>query len=150
MDILDLIKNEHRWIEALFLEIEAANDTAKLYNSFNQLAEEINLHAEIEAQIFYPVLRQWGSENKLIDTAQGEHDEVRQTLEEIETLSPTSEEFQAQIQALKQLFQHHIQEEENELFSQVRQHISEAKRRQMASEFAAAKSKLASDTSVVG
>ncbi|MBV8887136.1 MAG: hemerythrin domain-containing protein [Chroococcidiopsidaceae cyanobacterium CP_BM_RX_35] len=149
MDILDLIKNEHRQIEALFSEIETVNDTAKLYKSFNQLSEEINLHTEVEAQTFYSAIRQWGK-NELIDTAQREHNEVRRMLEEIESLSPTSEEFQAQVQALKQLFQHHIQEEENELFSQVRQYINEAKRTQMASEFASAKSKLASGMPAVG
>ena len=148
MDILDLIKNEYRQIETLFSEIESTSDTVKLYKGFNKLSEEIILHTEVKAQTFYPEIHQLGEKKELIDTALREHNEIRQMLEEIESLSPTSQEFQTQVQAAKRLFQHHIQEEEK-VFSQVRQHMSEAKRRELASKFAAAKSKLASDP-VVG
>lgn len=148
MDILDLIKNEYRQIETLFSEIESTSDTVKLYKGFNKLSEEINLHTEVKAQTFYPEIHQLGEKKELIDTALREHKEIRQMLEEIESLSPTSQEFQTQVQVAKQLFQRHIQEEEK-VFSQVRQHMSEAKRRELASKFVAAKSKLASDL-VVG
>lgn len=150
MDILDLIKKDHRKVETLFSEIETADDTQKLYKCFNQLYEEISLHAEVEAQTFYPAIRECGDTGELIDTAQKEHGEAKQLLEEIESLSPTSEEFKAKIRDLKQVIQHHVQEEENQVFSQARQCMTQEKRSQLGSEFEMVKSKLHQEISVLG
>jgi len=148
MDILDFIKKDHRQIDTLFSEIEATDDTQKLYHCFNQLYEEINLHAEVESQTFYPAIRECTDSDGLVNEAQKEHDQAKQLLEEIEFLSPTSEEFKAKIRELKQVIQHHVQEEENEIFSQVRQYMNEEKRAQLGREFEAVKSKLHSEMSI--
>ena len=151
MDILDLIKKDHRQIETLFSEVETTDDTQKLYQCFNQLYEEISLHTEVEEQTFYPAIRDYCEDaDELVDEAQGQHDEAKQLLEEIESLSPTSAEFQAKIRELKQAIQHHVQEEETQVFSQARQCMSEAKRLQLGNEFEAVKSQLQSEMSIMG
>ena len=149
MDILDLIKKEHRKIEALFSEVEQS-DAQKLYECFNELHQEISTHTEAEKQTLYIAVRNCENTDELVDKSQSEHEEASQLLEEIEFFSPTSTEFKAKIQQLKQVILQHIQEEENEMFSQARQGISEEQLSKLATEFGAAKRKLQTEMSVVG
>lgn len=148
MDVLELIKADHRLVESLFSEIENAEDTHKLYDSFNQLYEVLNVLAEVEKQVFYPAIRNCIDIENLVDAAQKEQNEAKQMLEDVSSLSPTSAEFKAKIRELKQAIQHHIQEEENEVFSQVRQCMSQEERSQLGSEFEVVKSKLQTEISV--
>jgi iron-sulfur cluster repair protein YtfE (RIC family) len=148
MDVLELIKADHCLVESLFSEIENAEDTHKLYDSFNQLYEALNVHTEVEEQVFYPAIRNSIDIENLVDAAQKEHNEAKQMLEDVSSLSPTSAEFKAKIRELKQAIQHHIQEEENEVFSQVLQCMSQEERSQLGSEFEVVKSKLQTEISV--
>lgn len=148
MDVLELIKADHRQVESLFSEIESTDDTHKLYQCFNKLYNELNVHAEVEEQTFYPAIRHCHGTEKLVDVAQEEHEEARQMLEELASLSPTSVEFKQKISELRQIIQHHVQSEENEVFSQVRNCISKEARLELGSEFQAVKSKVQSEMSV--
>lgn len=149
MDVLDLIKTEHRQIETLFSEVESTDNPHKLYECFNQLFNGLNLYAEVEEQTLYPAIRRHGQDTKeLVDAAQQDHHKAKQILEELEYLSPTSREFKQKIAELKQVIQHHVQEEENVVFDQVRECMSQEDREQLGSEFKAVKSKLQSEMSV--
>ena len=148
MDVLELIKADHRRVETLFSEIEGTDEPQKLYECFNQLYNALNVHVEVEEQTFYPAIRQCQDTEKLVDEAQSEHAEAKQMLEELEFLSPTSAEFKQKIGSLKQAIQHHVQEEENEVFSKVRECMSQKEREQLGSEFEALKSRLQSEMSV--
>jgi len=145
MDILDLIRKDHRQIENLFSEIERTGNTQKLYGYFNQLYEEISLHTEVEEKIFYPVISNYQNTERLLDEAQKEHNEIKQMLEDIESFSPISEEFKQKLSELKQAIKHHVQEEENEVFTQVQEWMSKAEREQLGNEFEAVKSQQQSE-----
>ena len=148
MDVLELIKADHRQVETLFSEIESTDDTHKLYECFNQLYNALNINAEVKEQIFYPAIRHCQGTEELVSAAQEEHEKVKQMLEELESLSPTSAEFKQKIGELKRMIQYHMQSEENEVFSQVRECMSQQEREQLGKEFAAVKSKLQSEMSV--
>ena len=148
MDVLELIKADHLQVETLFSEIESTDDTHKLYQCFNKLYNELNVHTEVEEQTFYPAIRRCQGTEKIVDVAQEEHEEARQMLEELASLSPTSAEFQQKISTLRQIIQHHIQSEEDEVFSQVRDCMSEEERSQLGSEFQSVKSQVQSEISV--
>ena len=148
MDVLKLIKADHRQVETLFSVIESTDDTHKLYESFNRLYNALNVHAEAEEQTFYQAIRHCQDIERLVNAAESEHDEAKQILEELESFSPTSAEFKQKIGELKQVIQHHVQEEENEIFSQVLNCMSQDEREQLGKEFEAVKGKLQSDMSV--
>lgn len=148
MDVLELIKADHLQVENLFSEIGSTDDTHKLYQCFNKLYNELNVHAEVEEQTFYPAIRRCQGTEKLVDVAQDEHEEARQMLEELASLSPTSVEFKQKISELRRIIQHHVQSEENEVFSRVRDCMSEEARSQLGSEFQAVKSRVQSEMSV--
>jgi len=145
MDILDLIRKDHRQIANLFSELERTGNTQKLYGYFNQLYEEISLHTEVEEKIFYPVISNYQNTERLLDEAQKEHNEIKQMLEDIESFSPISEEFKQKLSELKQAIKHHVQEEENEVFTQVQEWMSKAEREQLGNEFEAVKSQQQSE-----
>ncbi len=148
MDVLELIKADHRSIEKLFSEIEKTEDTHKLYDCFNKLYQSLRVHTEVEEQSFYPVVGDRQDTQNLINVAQKEHDEVKQMLEDVSSFSPTSPQFKAKIQELKQAFQHHVSEEENEVFAKVSQYISPEEREQLSNEFTSLKQKLQTEMSV--
>lgn len=149
MDILELIKSDHRQIETLISEIQKNDNPQKLYECFNELYNALSLLAEAEKQTFYPAVRRCQEDTKeLIDVACKEHNQAKQMLEHLESLSPTSAEFNQKIAELKQVIQHHVQEEESEVFSQVSEYMSQEEREQLGGEFAAVKSKLQSEMSI--
>ena len=148
MDVLQLIKADHRQVETLCSEIESTDEPRKLYKSFNQLYNALNVHLEVKEQIFYPAIRHCQDIEGLVDTAQQQHEEAKQMLEELASLSPTSAEFKQKIGQLKQVIQHHVQQEENEVFAQVRGCMTSEEREQLGEEFEAVKSKLQTEMSV--
>lgn len=148
MDVLDLIKAEHRQVETLFSEIESTDNPHQLYKCFNQLYNALNVHAEVEEQIFYPAVRHCQNSSELVDAAQEEHQQAKQVLEDLASLSPTSVEFKQKIVELKQAIQHHVWEEENEVFSRIREGMSQDDREQLGSEFNRVKSKMQKEISI--
>lgn len=142
MDIIDLIKDEHRNVDTLFSVIETTDDIQKLYDYFNKLYEQINLHAGVREQIFYPVIREYEDTNELVAQAQKQQNTIKELLEEIESFSPTSAEFKQKINQLKEVMQHQAEEEENQILLQVRNYMNATEREQLGKEFTSFKSKL--------
>lgn len=149
MDILDLIRKDHRQVETLFKEIENTNNNQELYDRFNELYKEINLHAKVEEQTFYPAIRESGDHNQLVSEAQKEHDKAKELLEEIASLSPASIEFEQKIRQLKEAIQHHVQEEEKEVFPLVSECMNAEEREQLGREFTTSKSQLQNEISAL-
>lgn len=142
MDIFELLKADHRKVEALFSEIEKTDNAEKLYKSFNQLYKELNVHSQAEELTFYPALRECEGTEDMLEEAEAEHVEAEELLEEIKKLSPTSSEFKNKMIELKEAVQHHVQEEESEIFSKVRQCLKPQALKQIEREFKQTKSKL--------
>lgn len=85
---------------------------------------------------------------ELVNEAEQEHTEVKVLLEQMKSLDATSSEFKEKISTLKEAVQHHVQEEENEVFPKVRQSMSDEELKQLAKEFEETQSKLQQDLSV--
>ncbi len=85
---------------------------------------------------------------ELVNEAEEEHTEVKVLLEQMKSLDATSSEFKEKISTLKEAVQHHVEEEENEVFPKVRQSMSDEELKQLAKEFEETQSKLQQDLSV--
>ncbi|MFB2918888.1 MULTISPECIES: hemerythrin domain-containing protein [Aerosakkonema] len=147
MDAVELIKADHRQVEKLFSKIEKTEDPDKLYEYFNELYAELNVHAQAEELTLYPAMRDHQEIEDLVEEAEEEHDEAKILLEEIKSLSPSSPEFKKKIRQLKQAVLHHVEEEESEVLPQVSEYMSEAELNQVAKEFQDTKSRLQDDIS---
>ncbi|SRR5579883_1202753 len=143
-DILSLIEAEHRQVEQLFAEIEKAKK-GKLHEHFNQIYKALNLHARAEELVFYPAMREYDETEEYVEEAEQEHEEVSVLLEEIKALQPTDSQFQEKLSELKEAVQHHVEEEESEIFSAVRECMDEQQLTELGQEFQKAKAKLEPD-----
>lgn len=115
MDAFNLLKADHRKVEQLFNELESANGKAKL-GVFNQIKTELELHAHIEEKFFYPALEEPEETHELTLEAYEEHDVVKKLLRQLGRAKTANAEWEAQAKELRENVEHHVQEEENELF----------------------------------
>ncbi|MDZ8050829.1 MAG: hemerythrin domain-containing protein [Aulosira sp. ZfuVER01] len=140
-NILSLIEAEHRQVEKLFAEIEKA-DSNELYECFNEIYKALTLHAKSEELVFYPAMREYEETEQYIEEAEAEHEEAKILLEEIKSLKPTDSEFKTKINSLKKAVQHHVKEEEIEIFSAISECMSEQQLSELGKEFQKTKAKL--------
>jgi hemerythrin superfamily protein len=121
-DAVELIKSDHRKVEQLFREFEEAGDRAYKTKQelVGQILEELEVHATIEEEIYYPAVearaRKDGKE--LIAEAVEEHHVVKILLGELGSMSSEDEAFDAKVTVLMENVRHHVEEEESELLPQ--------------------------------
>jgi hemerythrin superfamily protein len=123
MDAITLLKQDHRTVEKLFKQFEKAGDNAHKTKRkiVDQVIEELARHAAIEEQVFYPAVRDEvkGVEDLTLEALE-EHHVVKWTLSELEGMSPEHERFTAKMTVLMESVRHHVEEEEGEMFPEVR------------------------------
>src|ERR1044071_8486271 len=115
MDAFNLLKADHRKVEDLFSELESASGQAKM-RVFEQIRTELELHTHIEETVFYPALEQPKQTHELTMEAYEEHDVVKKLLQELSRAKSPNEEWEAKAKVLQENVEHHVEEEENELF----------------------------------
>ncbi|OKH32290.1 hemerythrin [[Phormidium ambiguum] IAM M-71] len=147
MNVIELIKSDHRKVESLFSEIEKTEDSKKRQVLFDQIYTELTLHAKVEELTLYPSMRDYDETHDMVDEAEEEHTEAKELLEEIKSMSPSDPNFPAKIEELKEAVQHHVEEEENEILPSVSDSMDEQEMKELAKEFKEAKSKLEKETS---
>jgi iron-sulfur cluster repair protein YtfE (RIC family) len=118
MDAITLLKKQHREVEALFKKIEKAADGETRRELMQQLAKRLERHTRIEEEIFYPAVRAIESKKaaEMIDEAYEEHHVVKLVLAELPKVDPEGERFEAKMTVLEELIEHHVGEEEKEMF----------------------------------
>jgi hemerythrin superfamily protein len=124
-DAIALLKDDHQQVRALLGELEQTTDRAvarreKLLASIEQ---ELTMHTRIEEEIFYPAFRDAArkkDDGKLYFEALEEHHVVDLVLPEIKGTGVESEQFAAKAKVLKDLVEHHAEEEETEMFPRAR------------------------------
>jgi hemerythrin superfamily protein len=115
MDAFSLLKADHRKVEDLFAQLESARGQSKM-RLFQQIQTELELHTHIEETIFYPALEKPKQTHDLTMEAYEEHDVVKKLLEEMSKAKSPTEEWDAKAKVLQENVEHHVEEEENELF----------------------------------
>ena len=124
-DAISLLTNDHAEVNELFEQYKAlAEDEGSMTTEKQTLAEEIctmlTVHAAIEEEIFYPAVRDALDDSKLLDEAEVEHQAAKDLIEQIQDSDPSDPLYDARVNVLGEYVNHHVQEEEGELFPQVR------------------------------
>ena len=121
MNALDLLKSQHREVEDLFEQYEKAGeeelDTKELL--FVQIADALSAHASIEERFFYPSVKAEDTEEILHESLE-EHLSAKRLIADLLDMKVGEEEFDAKMKVLKEQVEHHVEEEEGELFPKVR------------------------------
>ena len=118
MDAISLLKKQHREVEQLFKKVEKTDDGGQRRELMKEIASRLEMHTSIEEEIFYPAVREAPSKKagEMINEAFEEHAVVKLVLRELPNVDPESERFEAKMTVLKELIQHHVEEEEKEMF----------------------------------
>jgi len=124
MDAFNLLKADHRKVEELFEQLESATGQAKM-RVFQQIKTELDLHTHIEETIFYPALEEPKQTHDLTLEAYEEHDVVKKLLQELSRVRSLNEAWEAKAKVLQENVEHHVEEEENELFKKASAALSE-------------------------
>lgn len=121
MDAITLLKNDHRKVEKIFSQIEkGSGDREQL---FTELATELTVHAEIEEKLFYPAVKNAKQTHDLVLESFEEHKQVKMVLADLAKADKKTENWLAGLKVLMEDVQHHVGEEENELFPKVKEKV---------------------------
>jgi hypothetical protein len=127
MDAFELLIEDHEKVSDLFDQIEdEADDITIREQLFGQLQQELLLHSRIEEQVLYPTLRQLPNAGDLIPDAIEAHNEVKQLLTQIETLSKVDSRWGTLMEELRDAVEQHVAEEEEEIFEAAREVMSQS------------------------
>jgi hemerythrin superfamily protein len=118
MDAIEMLEEQHRDVEELFDELESAEVAAK-QDLFDELADQLTVHAAIEERHFYPAVQAKRTEDLLLVSLE-DHLAIKRLLADLLQLDPRNEVFPAKIHLLKDLVERHAKEEEQQLFPLVR------------------------------
>ncbi|MDX6613900.1 MAG: hypothetical protein QOD75_3086 [Blastocatellia bacterium] len=124
MDAFQLLKADHKKVAKLFKQLEAASGKAKL-SIFQNIKGELDLHAHIEEKFLYPALEKPEETHDLTLEAYEEHQVVKTLLAELSGAKAADDEWQARVKVLQENVEHHVQEEENELFDKADDALSD-------------------------
>lgn len=117
MNAIELLKADHKVVKALFEEVKSSEDS-KHPAIFVKIKTELDTHTHIEETIFYPKLKAEGDKPLVDITLEGieEHRQVKMFLGELAALGGDSEKFEPKLTVLIEDVEHHVKEEESEMF----------------------------------
>ncbi|MGC1955351.1 MAG: hemerythrin domain-containing protein [Gammaproteobacteria bacterium] len=137
MTIYDLLHKDHEEISKLLNKLETSSEGAikTRENTFSKLKNELTAHSEAEQQTFYTALKNNEKTHELILEGIQEHELVSHLLEELDSMNKGTEDWKAKLSVLRENVEHHVDEEENELFEHARQVLSDDQAQRIARQF---------------
>ncbi|MFY2558996.1 hemerythrin domain-containing protein [Corallococcus terminator] len=124
MDVIDLLIQQHREVDALFLAFRNASDDTSRKELCIQLAEALMLHSTIEERWVYPKATRIVGDEK-IEHAEQEHQEMTKLLGDIVRMRDDMNFVKAKVDSLEKVVKRHIADEEKNILPQVAQNITE-------------------------
>lgn len=110
-----LIKRDHKKVEGLFNKFDKTKSPSAKKKICEQVIQELEVHAKLEEEIFYPAVRQHLGEEEMLAEAKQEHQEAKQIMAELKKADAEGEEFESKFADLVEGVQHHVEEEEGEM-----------------------------------
>ena len=121
-DAIKLLTQDHREVEKMFKDFEKAEDNRKKQQLAQQICLALKVHTQIEEELFYPPAERAfdDEDDEMVKEAYVEHNAAKELIGEIEQMKPSDEFFDAKVKVLKEQVEHHVEEEEKELFPETR------------------------------
>ena len=144
MDAIQLLKADHDKVKKLLNEGDATTERAEKTRTelLATLKQELTVHEEIEETIFYPALKEHPKAKEIVNEAYEEHNVVDSVMSELEATDVTDERWAAKFTVMKENIEHHIEEEEGEMFKQARSVFDAAELQALGDRMAARKAEL--------
>jgi hemerythrin-like domain-containing protein len=124
---IDLLEADHKEVKRLFRDydklVQAGAAAADREALARQICGALKVHARIEEEIFYPAARDALDEEDLIDEAEVEHATAKDLIEQIESTQADATFYDAKVKVLGEYIDHHVKEEQDELFPKIRRRM---------------------------
>lgn len=146
---ITMLKADHAVVKRLLRELNATTEraTKERERLVSEIERELKTHAQIEEEVFYPAFKAATEKTNAVDMfyeAAEEHHLVDMVLPALKSANPKSHEFEAKAKVLKDLIEHHVREEEGEMFAKARQVFSDEQLRELGDLMAARKESIQS------
>lgn len=145
VDILDTLKKEHDEVKALLSDLQEASTAAQRRRLVQKIKVALIPHTKAEEKVVYDAVIALRDKDAQVDGHEGylEHEWAAKTLQRLEAIeNASSPEHKAAAKVLKELVEHHIREEENNVWDDVAEHFSDDDRRAMNVAFVRARSRV--------
>ena len=150
MDAIALLKADHDKVKKLLSELETTTERGVKTRAelFSTIKGELTVHEIIEEEIFYPELKAHPKAKDIVLEGYEEHHVVDLLMSELEQLDVTDETWGAKAMVMKENIEHHIEEEEGEMFKQARQVFDAAELEDLGERMAARKESAAAELGI--
>lgn len=119
-DAIKLLKDDHKEVKTYFKQYEDLEDDTEKQALADKICLALTVHAQIEEEIFYPAAREAIDDDDLLDEAEVEHASAKQLIAEIQAMKAGDRLFDAKVTVLGEYIDHHVEEEESEMFPESR------------------------------
>jgi hemerythrin superfamily protein len=148
-DAIALLKTDHATVKKLFEQEEKLKkrDSEKQAGTFSQIKDALEVHATIEEEIFYPAVKKARSEHVKDEVREGyeEHKQIKTLLAEIASIRSADETYDMKMKVLKEDVEHHVKDEEGEMFPDAKKFLGESRLVELGTELQARKQQLEDD-----
>jgi hemerythrin-like domain-containing protein len=125
-DAIAMLKADHQRVKDLFAQYEAADDRETKRTLAEQAFVELETHTQLEENVFYPAVNEETDEGPaLVQESLSEHETVKTLIQELRSMAHDTDEFDAKFQELIHNVEHHVEEEESEMFPLAEQELLE-------------------------
>ncbi len=153
MDAFELLKTDHEKVAGIFEKLAETTERAVKTRTelFAKLKEELDVHAHIEETILYPVLRRESETREITLEGLEEHHVMKLLLRELNAMSSVeTEQWTAKLKVLKENVEHHVEEEEGEMFVEARKILSREQIEELGAQLEAEKKTQQQKTAAAG
>ncbi|WP_343611814.1 hemerythrin domain-containing protein [Novosphingobium sp.] len=119
-DAIKLLKADHKEVKTWFKQYEDLEDNAEKQVLADKICLALIVHTQIEEEIYYPATREAIDDDDLLDEAEVEHAGAKQLIAEIRSMKAGDQLFDAKVTVLGEYINHHVEEEESEMFPESR------------------------------
>ena len=123
--VLTLLMEDHKKVKSLFAEFKKIREQARAASRkaelVQQICMELTVHAQIEEELFYPAVREGIEDQELMDEAEVEHAGAKDLIAQLLAMEPEDDLYDAKVVVLSESIEHHVEEEEGEMFPQAKQ-----------------------------
>ena len=125
-DAIALLKADHQRVKDLFAQYESADNRETKRTLAEQVFTELEMHAQLEENVFYPAVNEETDEGpELVKESLSEHETVKHLIQELRGMAHDTDAFDAKFQELIRNVEHHVEEEESEMFPLAEEEMEE-------------------------
>ena len=115
-DAIALLKADHEAVSALFADYEKTHSSNKKKALVAEICTELSVHMQIEEEILYPAVKAALKDKLLVPEATVEHNGIKDLIAQLEGIEPDGEMYDAKVKVLSEYVEHHVDEEQDEMF----------------------------------